>query len=36
MSSQANEEGFGETDSADLDDDILGDIENDMGEEAKE
>ena len=34
--SQANEEGFGETDSADLDDDILGDIESDMGEEAKE
>ena len=33
---QANEEGFGETDSADLDDDILGDIESDMGEEAKE
>lgn len=33
---QANEEGFGEVDSADLDDDILGDIENDMGEEAKE
>ena len=32
----ANEEGFGETDSADLDDDILGDIESDMGEEAKE
>lgn len=33
---QANEEGFGETDGADLDDDILGDIESDMGEEAKE
>lgn len=33
---QANEEGFGENDSADLDDDILGDIESDMGEEAKE
>lgn len=33
---QANEEGFGEIDSADLDDDILGDIESDMGEEAKE
>ena len=33
---QANEEGFGKTDSADLDDDILGDIESDMGEEAKE
>lgn len=33
---QANEEGFGETDNADLDDDILGDIESDMGEEAKE
>lgn len=33
---QANAEGFGETDSADLDDDILGDIESDMGEEAKE
>lgn len=33
---QANEEGFGEADSADLDDDILGDIESDMGEEAKE
>ena len=33
---QANEEGFGETDSADVDDDILGDIESDMGEEAKE
>ena len=33
---QANEEGFGETHSADLDDDILGDIESDMGEEAKE
>lgn len=33
---QANEEVFGETDSADLDDDILGDIESDMGEEAKE
>lgn len=33
---QANEEGFGVTDSADLDDDILGDIESDMGEEAKE
>lgn len=33
---QAKEEGFGETDSADLDDDILGDIESDMGEEAKE
>lgn len=33
---QVNEEGFGETDSADLDDDILGDIESDMGEEAKE
>ena len=33
---QANEEGLGETDSADLDDDILGDIESDMGEEAKE
>ena len=33
---QANEEGLGETDSADVDDDILGDIENDMGEEAKE
>lgn len=33
---QANEEGFGETDIADLDDDILGDIESDMGEEAKE
>lgn len=33
---QANEEGFGEVDSADLDDDILGDIESDMGEEAKE
>lgn len=33
---QANEEGFGEPDSADLDDDILGDIESDMGEEAKE
>lgn len=33
---QANEEDFGETDSADLDDDILGDIESDMGEEAKE
>lgn len=32
---QANEEGFGETDNADLDDDILGDIESDMGEEAK-
>lgn len=33
---QANEEGFGETDGADVDDDILGDIESDMGEEAKE
>lgn len=33
---QANEEGFGEVDSADVDDDILGDIESDMGEEAKE
>lgn len=33
---QANEEGFGEIDSADLNDDILGDIESDMGEEAKE
>lgn len=33
---QANEEGFGEADSADVDDDILGDIESDMGEEAKE
>lgn len=33
---QANEEGFGETDNADLDDDILGDIESDMGEEAEE
>lgn len=33
---QANEEGFGEVDSADVDDDILGDIEIDMGEEAKE
>lgn len=33
---QANEEGFGEIDSADLDDDILGDIESNMGEEAKE
>ncbi len=33
---QANEEGFGEIDSADLDDDILRDIESDMGEEAKE
>lgn len=33
---QANEEGFGETDNADVDDDILGDIESDMGEEAKE
>ena len=33
---QAHEDGFGETDSADLDDDILGDIESDMGEEAKE
>lgn len=33
---QANEEGFGEMDSADVDDDILGDIESDMGEEAKE
>ena len=33
---QANEEGFGEIDSADVDDDILGDIESDMGEEAKE
>ena len=33
---QASEEGFGEADSADVDDDILGDIESDMGEEAKE
>lgn len=33
---QASEEGFGEVDSADVDDDILGDIESDMGEEAKE
>ena len=33
---QANEEGFGEADSTDVDDDILGDIESDMGEEAKE
>lgn len=33
---QANEEGFGDVDSADVDDDILGDIESDMGEEAKE
>lgn len=33
---QANEEGFGDADSADVDDDILGDIESDMGEEAKE
>lgn len=33
---QANEEGFGEVDGADVDDDILGDIESDMGEEAKE